>query len=162
MFRRSKFRPREFRWSQLYDRSIKSNLPIYSEYSSNCILPINPNSGCDAKSEDHGADSQTTKRFEIRLFSRKLTIILSQFDFWILICFHIHMYTYIEFLNSTEARLNLTHTTDIFCKRGWHCRAGGNSGHCTPTPPLCWNGFYADISNQHQVQQYKSCLKSFL
>ena len=25
------------------------------------------------------------------------------------------MYTYIESLNSTEARLNLTHTTDIFC-----------------------------------------------
>ena len=27
---------------------------------------------------------------------------------------------------------------------------------------VCSNGFYADISNQHQVQQYKSCLKSFL
>jgi hypothetical protein len=28
-------------------------------------------------------------------------------------------------------------------------------GHCT----VCSNGFYVDISNQHQVQQYKSCLK---
>merc|ERR1711997_1337131 len=27
---------------------------------------------------------------------------------------------------------------------------------------VCSNGFYADISNQHQVQQYKSCLQSFL
>ena len=27
---------------------------------------------------------------------------------------------------------------------------------------VCSNGFYADISNQHEVQQYKSCLKSFL
>ena len=27
---------------------------------------------------------------------------------------------------------------------------------------VCSNGFYADISNQHQIQQYKSCLKSFL
>ena len=97
-------RRKEVRWSQLYNRNTKSNLPLYFEYSSSCILPINPNSGCDAKSEDHGADSQTTKRFDIRLFSRKLTIILSHFD-WILICFHIHMYTYIESLNSTEARL---------------------------------------------------------
>ena len=24
---------------------------------------------------------------------------------------------------------------------------------------VCSNGFYADISNQHQMQQYKSCLK---
>ena len=24
------------------------------------------------------------------------------------------------------------------------------------------NGFYSDISNQHQMKQYKSCLKSFL
>ena len=29
-------------------------------------------------------------------------------------------------------------------------------------PPVCSNGFYVDISNQRQVQQYKSCLKSFL
>ena len=27
---------------------------------------------------------------------------------------------------------------------------------------VCSNGFYVDISNQQQVQQYKSCLKSFL
>ena len=27
---------------------------------------------------------------------------------------------------------------------------------------MCLNGFYADISNQCQMQQYKSCLKSFL
>ena len=27
---------------------------------------------------------------------------------------------------------------------------------------VCSNGFYADISSQRQVQQYKSCLKSFL
>ena len=27
---------------------------------------------------------------------------------------------------------------------------------------VCSNGFYEDISNQHQVQQYKSCMKSFL
>jgi hypothetical protein len=26
---------------------------------------------------------------------------------------------------------------------------------------VCSNGSYADISNLHQVQQYKSCLKSF-
>ena len=31
-------------------------------------------------------------------------------------------------------------------------------GPCT----VCSNGFNEDISNQHQVQQYKSCLKSFL
>ena len=31
-------------------------------------------------------------------------------------------------------------------------------GHCT----VCSNGFYVDISNHHQMQQYKSCLKSFL
>ena len=31
-------------------------------------------------------------------------------------------------------------------------------------PPLtvCSNGVYADISNHHQMQQYESCLKSFL
>ena len=27
---------------------------------------------------------------------------------------------------------------------------------------VCSNGFYADISNQHHLQQLKSCLKSFL
>ena len=27
---------------------------------------------------------------------------------------------------------------------------------------VCSNGFYADISNQRQMQQYKLCLKSFL
>ena len=30
------------------------------------------------------------------------------------------------------------------------------------TPTVCSNGFYADIWSQRQVQQYKSCLKSFL
>ena len=27
---------------------------------------------------------------------------------------------------------------------------------------VCSNGIYADISNHHQMQQYKSCLKWFL
>ena len=30
-----------------------------------------------------------------------------------------------------------------------------------PHPPVCSNGFYADISNHQQMQQYKLCLKSF-
>ena len=35
---------------------------------------------------------------------------------------------------------------------------GGQKWRCT----VCSNGLYADISNQHQVQQHKSCLQSFL
>ena len=31
-----------------------------------------------------------------------------------------------------------------------------------PQGTVCSNGFYADIWSQHQVHQYKSCLKSFL
>ena len=32
----------------------------------------------------------------------------------------------------------------------------------SPPPTVCSNGFYADISNHHQMQQYISCLKTFL
>ena len=39
-------------------------------------------------------------------------------------------------------------------------RTGGAKGIEGGT--VCSNGFYADISNQHQMQHYKSCLKSFL
>ena len=35
-------------------------------------------------------------------------------------------------------------------------------GHCTVWIGVCSNGFYVDISNHHQMQQYKSCLMSFL
>ena len=31
-----------------------------------------------------------------------------------------------------------------------------------PPCTVCSNGFYADISSQRQLQQYKSCLKSVL
>ena len=36
-------------------------------------------------------------------------------------------------------------------------------GGIAPHPSVCSNGFYVDIWNQCQMQQYyKSCLKSFL
>ena len=44
----------------------------------------------------------------------------------------------------------------------WGCKMlrGGQTNEGGGT--VCSNGFYADIWSQHQVQQYKSCLKSFL
>ena len=37
-----------------------------------------------------------------------------------------------------------------------------DAGMTEPGGTVCSNGFYADIWSQRQVQQYKSCLKSFL
>ena len=46
----------------------------------------------------------------------------------------------------------------------WHAHktATLTSFQHTVPPTVCSNGFYADIWSQHQVQQYKLCLKSFL
>ena len=44
----------------------------------------------------------------------------------------------------------------------WEIKIVRRTTIIVPSPIVYSNGFYAEISNQRQMQQYKSCLKSFI
>ena len=48
-------------------------------------------------------------------------------------------YVHIHWISEQHWSKTLTHTTDIFCKRGWHRRAEGEGGQGAPAPlPSFW------------------------
>ena len=73
-----------------------------------------------------------------------------------------------NYQNFIEMTWNIIYSAALWggfkCPRKIHLNTQqglGEGGNCPPCT-VCSNGFYADIWSQHQVHQYKSCLKSFL
>ena len=58
--------------------------------------------------------------------------------------------------NSTSASQGYQQRHGLCTLEGRRKQEAGNPSPPPPPPTVCYNGFYADISNHHQMQQYKS------